>query len=67
MRQEITEATAKWRGLVSEQTQSGLSVAAFCKQRGLRAWDFYEWKVRVSTAAILVSAMRSREVINCED
>jgi hypothetical protein len=47
MRQEIAEAKAKWGGLVSEQSQSGLSVAAFCKQRGLRAWQFYEWKKRV--------------------
>lgn len=47
MRQEIAEAKAKWLGLVSEQSQSGLSVAAFCKERGLRAWQFYEWKKRV--------------------
>jgi primosomal replication protein N len=47
MRQEIAEAKAKWRELVSEQSQSGLSVAAFCNQRGMRAWQFYEWKKRV--------------------
>ncbi|MGC1298454.1 MAG: hypothetical protein WA869_25790 [Alloacidobacterium sp.] len=47
MRQEITEAKTKWLELVSEQSQSGLSVAAFCNQRGLRAWQFYEWKKRL--------------------
>ena len=47
MKHEIAESTAKWRELVSEQRQSGVSVAAFCKQRGLRAWQFYEWKKRV--------------------
>jgi hypothetical protein len=47
MRQDITEAKAKWRELVFEQGQSGLSVAAFCNQRGLRSWQFYEWKKRV--------------------
>jgi Transposase len=47
MRQEIAETKAKWRALVSEQAESGLSVAAFCNQRGLRAWQFYEWKKRV--------------------
>jgi hypothetical protein len=43
----ITEAWTKWRGLVSEQSQSGQSVAAFCGERGLRAWQFYEWKKRL--------------------
>jgi hypothetical protein len=47
MRQEIAEAKAKWLELVSEQRQSGQSVAAFCSERGLRAWQFYEWKKRL--------------------
>jgi hypothetical protein len=40
-------AWTKWRELVLEQSQSGQSVAAFCKERGLRAWQFYEWKKRL--------------------
>jgi len=40
----MTEAWSKWGGLVSEQSQSGQSVAALCRERGLRAWHFYEWK-----------------------
>jgi hypothetical protein len=47
MGRDIAETKAKWRALVSEQGESGLSVAAFCNQRGLRAWQFYEWKKRV--------------------
>jgi hypothetical protein len=47
MRQGNTQALTKWHELVSEQSQTGLSVAAFCNQRGLRAWQFYEWKKRV--------------------
>jgi hypothetical protein len=47
MRQEIAEAKAKWLELVSEQHQSGQSVAACCNERGLRAWQFYEWKKRL--------------------
>jgi hypothetical protein len=43
----MTEAWTKWRGLVSEQSESGQSVAAFCEERGLRAWQFYEWKKRL--------------------
>jgi hypothetical protein len=43
----MTEAWAKWGGLVSEQSQSSQTVAAFCRERGLRAWHFYEWKKRL--------------------
>jgi hypothetical protein len=47
MGRDISETKARWRALVSEQGESGLSVAAFCNQRGLRAWQFYERKKRV--------------------
>ncbi len=51
MGQGIAEAKAKWRELVTEQSQSGQSVAAFCNQRGLRDWQFYEWKKRLREPA----------------
>lgn len=41
------EDVLRWRGLVSEQVASGKSVAAFCGERGLRDWQFYEWKKRL--------------------
>ena len=41
------EEWTQWRGLVSEQIASGKSVAAFCRDRGLQAWQFYEWKKRL--------------------
>ena len=44
------EEWAKWRGLVSEQSQGGRSVAAFCRERSLREWQFYEWKKRLRHA-----------------
>ena len=47
MRQAGAEVWAKWRGLVSEQTQSGQSAAKFCGERGIRVWQFYEWKKRL--------------------
>lgn len=46
MRQGKPEAWAKWRTLISEQQQSGQSAAVFCRDRGLRVWQFYEWKKR---------------------
>jgi transposase-like protein len=47
MRQHRTELWTKWRGLVSEQGQSGQTVAAFCRDRGLRDSLFYDWKERL--------------------
>ena len=47
MKQARTELLAKWRGLVSEQSQSGQTVRAFCHERGLRDSLFYDWKKRV--------------------
>ena len=37
----------KWRGLISEQSQSGQTVKAFCLERGLRDSLFYDWKKRL--------------------
>jgi hypothetical protein len=42
---------AHWRGLVSGQVASGKSVAAFCRERELRVWQFYEWKKRLRKPA----------------
>lgn len=38
MNQRRDQAWAKWRNLVSEQEQSGQSVAGFCRERGLPNW-----------------------------
>jgi len=50
MKRGRTEELAKWRRLVSEQIVSGQTVAAFCRDRGLRDWKFYDWKKRVREA-----------------
>jgi hypothetical protein len=50
MKQPSVEAWTKWRGLLSEQLESGQSAAAFCRERGLAVWSFYAWKKRVREA-----------------
>jgi transposase-like protein len=47
MRQLRSELWTKWRELVSEQSQSGQTVKAFCQDRGLRDSLFYDWKKRI--------------------
>ena len=50
MNQRREQAWAKWRDLVSEQEQSGQSVAAFCRDRELARSQFIYWKRRVREA-----------------
>ena len=47
MREQKSELWTKWRSLVSEQSQSGQTVRAFCHDRGLRDSLFYDWKKRI--------------------
>jgi hypothetical protein len=51
MEKRRREAWAKWRGLVAEQQGSGRSVAAFCRERGVCAPQFFAWKKRLRQAA----------------
>jgi hypothetical protein len=50
MNQRREQAWAKWRDLVSEQEQSGQSVAAFCRDRELAGSQFIYWKKRLREA-----------------
>ena len=43
---------ARWRALLAEQQQSGQSVAAFCRERGLRDGPFYGWKKRLRPSEV---------------
>jgi transposase-like protein len=52
MRQHRAELWAKWRELVSEQSQSGQTVKAFCEDRGLRDSLFYDWKKRLRESEV---------------
>ena len=45
------EEWARWRGLFSEQQESGQSIAGFCRERALPVWQFYEWRKRLRAKA----------------
>jgi transposase-like protein len=38
---------AYWGKLIAEQEASGLSIAAFCQQRGIADNSFYRWRQRL--------------------
>lgn len=40
------ERVTHWQTLVHEQTQSGMSAAAFCKENQLNLHGFYSWRRR---------------------
>lgn len=37
-----------WRGVIRDQRASGLSISAFCRQRGIPAWSFYNWRRKLA-------------------
>ena len=63
MSRRRAEEWAKWRGLVAERNRSGRSVAAFCRERGLRDSQFFAWKKRLRNA----EAAQSVEVSPAEE
>ncbi|SRR5579884_1023277 len=42
------QAWKKWQGLLGEQSKSGQSVAAFCRERGQSVSLFYYWRQRLT-------------------
>src|ERR1035438_961683 len=45
------ELRSKWSGLISEQSESGETVEAFCRERGLITSQFYTWRKRLRRSA----------------
>ena len=43
-----TTSEKKWRELIGQQRQSGLSVSAFCRDRSFSEQAFYYWRKRLS-------------------
>jgi transposase-like protein len=44
----VTAREKKWAELIRQQQQSGVSVAAFCRDRGFSDQTFYNWRKRLS-------------------
>jgi transposase-like protein len=50
MSKRSDEVWAKWRALVGEQSRSGQSAAAFCRERGIGVTHFFEWRRKLGEA-----------------
>lgn len=46
----IRRNQSDWRELVERQSQSGLTIAEFCRQQGITAASLYVWRSRLSGA-----------------
>jgi hypothetical protein len=43
------DRTGHWKKTISEQEASGLSVPAFCREKGVCSGSFYHWRRRLGT------------------
>jgi hypothetical protein len=50
-----------WRKIFSDFTESGKSVAAFCRDRDLPAWQFYYWRKRIQPREYLFEEVAAEE------
>ena len=37
-----------WRGVIQDQKASGLSISAFCRQRGIPGGSFFNWRRKLA-------------------
>ena len=44
-------ASARWAKLIEQQRDSGLSVSAYCRERGVSAASFFAWRRRLGGEA----------------
>ena len=57
-RRRVRRSAEQWAALIAAQAASGLSIAAFCRERGLAVSTFHAWRRRLSEAQYLSSAER---------
>ena len=46
-----THLGEQWRQIISEQPASGLSIAAYCRQRGVPEASFFTWRRKLRDTA----------------
>ncbi len=44
----VSARQKRWAELVRQQSQSGLSVSAFCREHGVSDQSFYNWRKRLA-------------------
>jgi transposase-like protein len=63
----VQRRQAQWRERVARQEQSGLSVAAFCKDEGISAHTFYWWRARLGKSQSSKPAQQAHDAASFVD
>uniref|UniRef100_UPI0003815C82 IS66 family insertion sequence element accessory protein TnpA n=3 Tax=Psychromonas ossibalaenae TaxID=444922 RepID=UPI0003815C82 len=51
-------AKDKWTKLITEQQESGLTVAQFCRDNSLNSKSFYNWRIKITTLSEALSFVK---------
>jgi len=57
-RRRVRRSADQWAALIAAQAKSGLSIAAFCREHGLSASGFYQWRGRLGADLVTSPAGR---------
>jgi len=57
----VRRTAEQWRSLIAEQSESGLSQAAFCKRKRLSLSTFSLWKRRLAEPGVLAATQKEDE------
>jgi hypothetical protein len=60
VKEKARARTELWRERITEQGRSGVSVKEFCKEQGISAWSFYDWRKRLREAGPVRFALVQR-------
>jgi hypothetical protein len=60
-----TERVAYWRGLVAQQSESGLKAAAFCREHQINLHLFYRWRHRFRDKQLTSESAGFFELVPC--
>jgi hypothetical protein len=52
------DAAARWRKLIEQQQDSGLSVSAYCRERGVSAASLFAWRRRLVGGASMFKPVK---------
>lgn len=52
----VRRSARSWQALLTKQSESGLSIAAFCARERLNPASFYQWRSRLAGSAALVTS-----------
>lgn len=63
MGRSSAEKVVAWRDIQARQAESGLSVAAFCRNEGIPAWKFNYWRQRLAKLEV-ASQLDASETID---